>query len=178
MPCCRRFFAEVMSPRSRIFPNLLLRRQVLAILFASALCTVLTLGQEPTSGDSAGLQGTGRNWYKGNIHTLNSNGDSTPDEVVRWYREHGYHFLVLCNHNFLTSVDALNTLHGADEQFLVIRGEEVTDELPTQRCTSFVGMRGTCEPRCSKPMASWRGHNPSCQPDRDGPYDCPVDSNL
>jgi hypothetical protein len=68
-------------------------------------------------------------WYKGNTHThtLNSDGDSTPDDVVRWYREHGYHFLVLTDHNFLTSVDALNALHGADEKFLVIRGEEVTD---------------------------------------------------
>ena len=68
-------------------------------------------------------------WYKGNTHThtLNSHGDSTPDEVVRWYREHDYHFVVLSDHNFLTSVDGLNALYGADEQFLVIRGEEVTD---------------------------------------------------
>jgi hypothetical protein len=68
-------------------------------------------------------------WYKGNTHThtLNSDGDSSPDEVVRWYREHGYQFLVLTDHNYLTSVDALNALHGADEQFLVIKGEEVTD---------------------------------------------------
>src|SRR5262245_25230615 len=70
-------------------------------------------------------------WYKGNTHThtLNSDGDSTPDDVVRWYREHGYQFLVLTDHNFLTSVDGLNALHGADEQFLVVRGEEVTDRL-------------------------------------------------
>ena len=68
-------------------------------------------------------------WYKGNTHahTLNSDGDSTSDEVVRWYREHGYRFLVLTDHNFLTSADALNALHGADEQFLVIKGEEVTE---------------------------------------------------
>lgn len=69
-------------------------------------------------------------WYKGNTHThtLNSDGDSTPDEVVRWYREHGYQFLVLTDHNYLTSVDGLNALHGANEKFLVIRGEEITDE--------------------------------------------------
>ena len=68
-------------------------------------------------------------WFKGNTHThtLNSDGDSTPDEVVRWYREHGYQFVVLTDHNFLTSVDGLNALLGADQQFLVIRGEEVTD---------------------------------------------------
>ncbi len=69
------------------------------------------------------------NWYKGNTHahTLNSDGDSTPDEVVRWYRERDYHFLVLTDHNYVTSVDGLNALHGADERFLVIKGEEVTD---------------------------------------------------
>src|SRR5688500_3208667 len=68
-------------------------------------------------------------WYKGNTHThtLNSDGDSTPDDVVRWYREHGYHFVVLTDHNHLTAVDTLNALHGADEKFLVIKGEEVTD---------------------------------------------------
>jgi hypothetical protein len=70
-------------------------------------------------------------WYKGNTHThtLNSDGDSTPDDVVRWYREHGYQFLVLTDHNFLTSVDGLNALHGADERFLVVKGEEVTSLL-------------------------------------------------
>ena len=68
-------------------------------------------------------------WYKGNLHahTLNSDGDSTPDDVVRWYREHGYHFVALTDHNYLTSVDGLNALHGADDKFLVVRGEEVTD---------------------------------------------------
>jgi hypothetical protein len=68
-------------------------------------------------------------WFKGNTHThtLNSDGDSTPDDVVRWYREHGYDFLVLTDHNFLTSTEALNALHGADQKFMVIRGEEVTD---------------------------------------------------
>ncbi len=86
---------------------------------------------------SAAAQATGQTsqagpalrWYKGNTHThtLNSDGDSTPDEVVRWYREHGYHFLVLSDHNFLTSVDGLNALHGADDKFLVVKGEEVSD---------------------------------------------------
>jgi len=73
-------------------------------------------------------------WYKGNTHThtLNSDGDSSPDEVARWYREHGYHFLVLTDHNFLTGVDGLNAVLGADERFLVVRGEEVTDRFETR----------------------------------------------
>jgi hypothetical protein len=67
-------------------------------------------------------------WYKGNTHThtINEGGDSTPDEVVRWYREHGYQFVVLTDHNLLTRVDALNGIYGSDEHFLVVQGEEVT----------------------------------------------------
>lgn len=80
------------------------------------------------------IPGSPLRWYKGNTHThtLNSDGDSTPDEVVRWYREHGYHFLVLTDHNFLTSVDGLNAVHGANEKFLVIKGEEVTSSFQSK----------------------------------------------
>jgi hypothetical protein len=71
----------------------------------------------------------GGRWYKGNTHThtINSDGDSTPDEVAKWYREHGYQFVVLTDHNVLTAVDGLNGLLGMEEQFLVIKGEEITD---------------------------------------------------
>jgi hypothetical protein len=71
-----------------------------------------------------------KRWYKGNTHThtVNSDGDSTPDEVVRWYREHKYHFLVLSDHNFLTEVTGLNAVFGAAEKFLLIPGEEVSDD--------------------------------------------------
>ena len=60
-------------------------------------------------------------WFKGNTHThtINSDGDTAPDEVVRWYREHDYQFLVLSDHNFLTSVDGVN---GLFQRFLVIPG--------------------------------------------------------
>jgi hypothetical protein len=95
------------------------RRAAVSVVLLTVLVFPLpSAGQEPEL-----------RWYKGNTHThtLNSDGDSTPDEVVRWYREHRYHFLVLSDHNFLTSVEGLNALHGADEQFLVIPGEEVSD---------------------------------------------------
>jgi hypothetical protein len=69
-------------------------------------------------------------WYKGNLHThtLNSDGDSTPHEVATWYREHGYNFLVLSDHNYLTDITGLNSIHGAREKFLLMPGEEVTDD--------------------------------------------------
>ena len=69
-------------------------------------------------------------WLKGNTHThtTESDGDSSPDVVTRWYREHGYQFLVLSDHNVLTSIEALSALHGKDDEFLLIKGEEVTDK--------------------------------------------------
>lgn len=100
------------------------------ILLALVITVILTMvsGAVPLQQPIAPVETTSR-WYKGNTHThtLNSDGDSTPDDVVRWYREHRYQFLVLTDHNFLTSVDGLNALHGADEKFLVIKGEEVSD---------------------------------------------------
>jgi hypothetical protein len=58
---------------------------------------------------------------------LNSDGDSTPHEVTTWYREHGYNFLVLTDHNHLTDITGLNAIHAAKDRFLLITGEEVSD---------------------------------------------------
>ncbi len=104
----------------------LLRVAVLVGILAAGTATLALSAGSPSSVQQTPAAGR---WYKGNTHThtLNSDGDSTPDAVVQWYREHGYQFLVLTDHNFLTSVDGLNALHGADELFLVVKGEEVTD---------------------------------------------------
>ncbi len=42
-------------------------------------------------------------WFKGNTHThtLWSDGDAAPEQVADWYTSHGYHFLVLSDHNIL-----------------------------------------------------------------------------
>jgi predicted metal-dependent phosphoesterase TrpH len=103
------------------------RRLGLLVATLAALGTAAVASRSPLASPS--VQPGQVAWLKGNTHThtLNSDGDSTPDEVVRWYREHGYNFLVLSDHNYLTSVDGLNAVHGAAGQFLVIRGEEVSD---------------------------------------------------
>ena len=89
-------------------------------------------------------------WYKGNTHThsLNSDGDSTPEDVVRWYREHGYNFLVLSDHNFLTNIDGLNAVHAARDQFLLIKGEEVSDRYGDKAIhVNGLDISDTVEPR-------------------------------
>ena len=105
-------------------------RAVVAAALGLCLAGATIDSKAPLTKSQAAVPSAGpsKRWYKGNTHThtLNSDGDSTPDDVVRWYREHDYHFLVLTDHNFHTSVDGLNALHAADELFLVIRGEEVT----------------------------------------------------
>ena len=67
-------------------------------------------------------------WYKGNTHahTINTDGDSSPDTVARWYKEHGYQFLFLTDHEYLVDVAPLNALFGAADRFLVLPGQEIT----------------------------------------------------
>lgn len=54
-------------------------------------------------GGVVGYGAVGWNWYRGNTHThtLWSDGDAPPERVARWYREQGYQFLVLSDHNIL-----------------------------------------------------------------------------
>jgi hypothetical protein len=95
-------------------------------IVALSAATLIPIGV-PVAGQATGGQPAVR-WYKGNTHThtINSDGDSTPDDVVRWYREHRYQFVVLTDHEFITPVDGLNASFGAPEKFLVISGQEVT----------------------------------------------------
>jgi hypothetical protein len=43
-------------------------------------------------------------WWKGNLHTHTywSDGNQFPEMVAEWYRDHGYHFLTLSDHNILS----------------------------------------------------------------------------
>jgi hypothetical protein len=68
-------------------------------------------------------------WYRCNTHTHTSappgsDANETPERVVDWYRLHGYHCIVITDHEFLTDVEPLNRKHPG--KFLVIRGQEIT----------------------------------------------------
>ena len=98
---------------------------VLAVAFFSALClSPLQAQEEEISFQVPSCQGC--MWVKGNTHThtLESDGDSPPEVVARWYRDHGYDFLVISDHNVL--YDPGRLAHLADSTFLLIPGEEVT----------------------------------------------------
>lgn len=68
-------------------------------------------------------------WYKGNTHThtLNTDGRDVPYDVAKWYREHGYNFVVITDHEYITNITPLNDLLGRTGAFLVVSGQEVTD---------------------------------------------------
>jgi hypothetical protein len=70
-------------------------------------------------------------WFRGNTHThtLNSDGDSPPDSVARWYRDHGYGFLFITDHENLTDPAPLNARFGKPGAFLLIQGQEVTQRV-------------------------------------------------
>src|SRR3989304_626366 len=96
-----------------------MRRLILLVVLAGIQISIVTAGQAP----APALQ-----WFKGNTHahTLESDGDSTPKVVARWYKDHGYNFLVLSDHNVHTAIDTLNATYAVPGRFTLIRGEEVT----------------------------------------------------
>jgi hypothetical protein len=72
---------------SRIFAVCLI-----ALLFVSSGCVERGIETSP-----------GARWYKGNLHThsLWSDGDDFPERIAKWYRDRGYHFLAISDHNTL-----------------------------------------------------------------------------
>lgn len=70
-------------------------------------------------------------WFRGNTHshTLQSDGDSPPDSVARWYRDRGYNFLFITDHEKLTDPAPLNALYGMPGKYLLIPGQEVTQRV-------------------------------------------------
>lgn len=94
------------------------------------VCGLLSAFEPGVSQDSSlrfeSLECRECSWFKGNTHThtTESDGDSSPEYVARWYMEHGYDFLVLSDHNTLT--DPAMLAHILEDGFLLVPGEEVT----------------------------------------------------
>lgn len=67
-------------------------------------------------------------WFKGNLHshTINSDGDSPPFEVMAWYKRHGYQFLALTDHDTFTDPKPMDS--NPTDNFVLIGAEEITNE--------------------------------------------------
>ncbi|MBI3877987.1 MAG: hypothetical protein HY300_18840 [Verrucomicrobia bacterium] len=53
-------------------------------------------------------------WWKGNLHTHSfwSDGDDFPDMIADWYRQNGYNFLGLSDHNTIQNSNRWMTVTG------------------------------------------------------------------
>ena len=89
---------------------------------------VLMLASPLRVGHAQG-QAPALNWYRGNLHThtINSDGDSTPYDVMAWYKRNGYQFLAITDHNTFTDPASFDT--NPNDNFLLIGAEEVTNPL-------------------------------------------------
>lgn len=106
------------------------------VRFALAALIALPLVAEP-------------HWFKGNTHTHTnaSDGDAPPPEVVAWYRDHGYDFLVITDHNRVTAV--------RDDKLLLIPGEEVSDRFAKKPVhVNGLGITRVVEPQHGDSMVS------------------------
>jgi hypothetical protein len=65
-------------------------------------------------------------FQRGNLHThtSRSDGDSSPHAVYSWYRDHGYDFVIVTDHNTFTDPDEFRSVERPG--FIVIGGEEIT----------------------------------------------------
>jgi hypothetical protein len=68
-------------------------------------------------------------WYKGVLHAHANWGvpqlpTTSPDVVVRWYREHNYNFVSVTDLNYYTPPEGLKALFDAPGRFLVVPGTE------------------------------------------------------
>ena len=77
---------------------------------------------------SAAQQPTPLNWYRGNLHThtINSDGDSSPWDLVTWYKRNGYQFLAITDHNTFTDPAPFDS--NPNDNFLLLGAEEVTND--------------------------------------------------
>ena len=69
---------------------------------------------------------TSGQWYKGNthLHTTVSDGQMSPEEAVNIYRNAGYHFLTVTDHNVYGIHENLQ-----DENFVIFGGIEINTDL-------------------------------------------------
>lgn len=76
----------------------------LACWIVAVTLAVVFTGYTPSSASSAEIKSPPLQWFKGNTHTHSfwSDGKGYPEMIVEWYKDNGYHFLTLSDHNVLS----------------------------------------------------------------------------
>src|SRR5581483_11292756 len=96
-------------------------------LIRLAALAALAAGCRAPSGAPVGPTAARSGWLKGqtHLHSANSPDSRTPpEEVARWYEQHGFDFVVFTDHDFVTALPST-------PRMLVIPGAELTQNLPT-----------------------------------------------
>ena len=104
------------------------------------LLLALWIAAYSTAALSAGHRAGEPHWFKGNTHThtLWSDADGAPELVAAWYREHGYDFLVLSDHNVWLAGESWFPIDDPQDPRLT---SAQVDELCTQFGTDAVEVR-------------------------------------
>jgi len=79
-------------------------KSIICVTATGFLFAVLLIGCSAQSTRSGSYVKSGPRWWKGNTHTHTfwSDGQDYPEMVVDWYKQHGYNFLTLSDHNVLS----------------------------------------------------------------------------
>ncbi len=97
---------------------------------------------------------TGPRWWKGNLHTHSfwSDGDDFPEMVMQWYREHGYHFLALSDHNVLSQgqrwIVVTDARRAAFDKYLAQYGDGWVETRQNDKGETEVRLKPLSECRC------------------------------
>jgi len=102
----------------------------------------------------AGAGQTEPQWWKGNLHTHSfwSDGDDFPEMAVQWYKDHGYQFLALSDHNRLSQgqrwMPVTEKQQGAFEQYRARFGDRWVETRKDEKGQTLVRLKPLSEYRC------------------------------
>jgi hypothetical protein len=100
------------------------------LLLAQASCS--NTDSSSARGDASSTKKEETRWLKGNLHThtLWSDGNDFPEMVAQWYRDQGYNFLALSDHNILSNGEKWLTIAESKRQNLDIAVKKYRERFP------------------------------------------------
>lgn len=103
----------ITDPKSYYYPGV--NRQTMPIRCVKIffLILIIALGMDACSPKNPT---PGRKWYRGNLHTHSfwSDGNDYPEVITAWYKQHGYNFLAISDHNVLQEGPKWVTVDSSD----------------------------------------------------------------